>query len=124
MTHQMEEDDVLPYVYSAWREGASWRSSRLRFLTMPSMTARPPAWMQKWSMPRLKSGTYGLTYLRVVTLSREGVARRGGAASQSGARVGGTNTTTTIQGTGPALVVRRWTPQATALSWRVCIYIY
>ncbi len=25
--------------------------------SMPSITARPPAWMQKWSTARLKSGT-------------------------------------------------------------------
>ena len=58
--HQIEEDEVLPFSRSTEREGSKSSGRSRRFFSMPSSTARPPAWMQKWSMAALKEGRYRL----------------------------------------------------------------
>merc|ERR1719473_1856762 len=58
-SYQIDEDDVLPLSLSTERECAMSSGERRRFFSMPSSTARPPAWMQKKWIADLNDGTYG-----------------------------------------------------------------
>ncbi len=57
-TYQIALEDVLPHLCRVMREGSMCQSESLRCSIMPSMTALPPGWIQKWSTPVLKSGIY------------------------------------------------------------------
>lgn len=55
-SYQMELDEVLPNRWRVIRDASTWAGSSWRFFSSSSITALPPAWMQKWSNASLKSG--------------------------------------------------------------------
>ncbi len=55
-SYQIDDEDVFPNRYSVIRDASQCFSVSTRFFCSSSMTARPPAWMQKWSKASLKSG--------------------------------------------------------------------
>ena len=59
----MEEEETLPKRKRASRVGCMCAAVRPSCFSMPSMTPRPPVWMQKCSKARPKSGMYALTFM-------------------------------------------------------------
>ena len=62
--HQVEDDDVLPYRSNGTDIGRVCSGRSCSCLPTSSMTALPPGWMQKCSKAVVKSGVYGLTFIR------------------------------------------------------------
>ena len=61
-SYQREDDDVLPHRWSVILEASTCSDDSWRFFWSSSITARPPAWMQKCSNACLKSGMYGFHF--------------------------------------------------------------
>ena len=59
----MEEEETLPKRKRASRVGCMCAAVRPSCFSMPSMTPRPPVWMQKCSKARPKSGMYALIFM-------------------------------------------------------------
>uniref|UniRef100_A0A7C8YPP6 Uncharacterized protein n=1 Tax=Opuntia streptacantha TaxID=393608 RepID=A0A7C8YPP6_OPUST len=55
-SYQIELDDVFPNLWRAILDASTCVGLSWRFFSSSSITARPPAWMQKCSNASLKSG--------------------------------------------------------------------
>ncbi len=55
-SYQIEDEDVFPNLWRVIREASQCSGISCRFFSSSSITARPPAWMQKCSNASLKSG--------------------------------------------------------------------
>uniref|UniRef100_A0A7C9D656 Uncharacterized protein n=1 Tax=Opuntia streptacantha TaxID=393608 RepID=A0A7C9D656_OPUST len=55
-SYQSEDDDVFPNLCRVILEASTWEAESSRFFWSWSMTALPPAWIQKCSKACLKSG--------------------------------------------------------------------
>ncbi|KAL6295049.1 hypothetical protein ACE6H2_003191 [Prunus campanulata] len=61
-SYHSEDDDVLPNLCSVILDASQCSADSCRFFCSSSITALPPAWMQKCSNACLKSGMYGFHF--------------------------------------------------------------
>ncbi|GER50359.1 carbohydrate sulfotransferase 15 [Striga asiatica] len=65
-SYQIELDEMFPNLWRVILEASTWTGSSFRFFSNSSITARPPACMQKWLKASLKSGSLLLNILSPV----------------------------------------------------------
>lgn len=61
-SYHNEDEDVLPNLCNVILEASTCSADSCRFFCSSSITALPPAWMQKCSKAILKSGMYGFHF--------------------------------------------------------------